>query len=65
MCACVSGISKGRPKTDRGPEVVDDVLHERARLLVQEVVAHVGEAQQQRDRVQQDELVGVVCIRWW
>ena len=37
---------------------MDDVLHEGARLLVQEVVAHVGEAQQQRDRVEKDELYG-------
>lgn len=50
-------------ETDRGPEVVHDVLHHGARLLVQEVVAHVGEPQQDRDRVEEDELCfGGVCV---
>jgi hypothetical protein len=42
--------------TDRGSAVVEDILHEGAGLLVEEVVGHVRQAQQQADRVQQDEL---------
>lgn len=62
ICGTIACTQSG---TDRCAEVVDDVLHECARLLVQEVVAHVGQAQQQGHRVQQYELYGQgnrICV---